>query len=128
MHREHHGGYRMRRLLQDEWTLNEDVFVYGGYRVLQRFPPNHRLLSIRVSRARLKLTVAERRLLTHAAAGMTDREIAHTLAPSTPEFNSGCSRCSKRSVPAAVGRVLAGHLFRALAQRRLLRRASRGVE
>lgn len=37
LHREVHGGYRMRRLLQDEWTLHEPVFVYAGYRVLQRF-------------------------------------------------------------------------------------------
>ncbi|MEZ5843274.1 MAG: helix-turn-helix transcriptional regulator [Hyphomicrobiaceae bacterium] len=37
LHREVHGGYRMRRLMQDEWTMNEQVFVYAGYRVLCRF-------------------------------------------------------------------------------------------
>ena len=111
MHREHHGGYRMRRLLQDEWTHNEDVFVYGGYRVLQRFPAgtpcpmglpplaaSRTLVGLTAAEAaaqlpgttasflfefrepRLALTAAERRLLTHAASGMTDLEIATTLA------------------------------------------------
>jgi DNA-binding CsgD family transcriptional regulator len=111
MHREHHGGYRMRRLLQDEWTRNEDVFVYAGYRALRRFPVGTRcpmglaplsaprsLVGLTAAEAaaqlpgttasllfefrepRLALTASERRLLAHAASGMTDSEITRALA------------------------------------------------
>jgi len=38
MHRDVHSGFRMQRLLQDEWTLNEPVFLFAGYKLLQRFP------------------------------------------------------------------------------------------
>ncbi|MEZ5925295.1 MAG: hypothetical protein R3D57_13015 [Hyphomicrobiaceae bacterium] len=111
LHREVHGGYRMRSLLQDEWTANEQIFVYAGYKVLQRFAPgtpcplgigpltaSRTLVGLTSNEAagqlpgttasflfeyrppRLKLSAAERRLLTHAVAGLNDLDICGILA------------------------------------------------
>lgn len=119
LHREVHGGYRMRRLLQDEWTKNEPVFVYAGYKVLARFEAGtpgpvdtgplaapRSLVSLTADDVAgelpgttasflfeyqppvLRLTTAERRLLVHATAGMTDEEIAAALQLSTNTLKS----------------------------------------
>lgn len=37
MHREVHSGFRIKRLLQDEWTSSEPVFLFAGYKLLRRF-------------------------------------------------------------------------------------------
>lgn len=110
LHREVHGRYRIKRLLQDEWTDFEMVFTSAGYRILQRFPAgsvcpatgatldrSRTLVSLTDEEARselpgstasflfefraprLDLTSAERRLLAHAASGMTDKDICETL-------------------------------------------------
>lgn len=110
LHREVHGGYRMRRFLQDEWSANEEVFVYAGYRVITRFPEGtpcpaglpplrspRTLIGLTEAEAakelpgstvsflfehtppRLALSRAQRRLLRHAAAGFTDKDIAEAL-------------------------------------------------
>ena len=119
LHREVHGGYRMHRLLQDEWTLNEPVFVYAGYKELARLEAGtpgpfdtgplaapRSLVSLCADDVAgglpgttasflfeyrpplLRLTTAERRLLVHAAAGLTDEEIAAALALSTNTLKS----------------------------------------
>ncbi|MEZ5819021.1 MAG: hypothetical protein R3D44_18280 [Hyphomicrobiaceae bacterium] len=63
LHREVHGGYRLRRLLQDEWTENEPVFSHAGYRVLRRFPAGTPsplgLGPLRAPRSLVGLTAAE---------------------------------------------------------------------
>jgi hypothetical protein len=95
---EHHKGYRLKRVLQEDWSTNDGIYQAAGYRVLAQFTdelPAQRTMHFaeltevatrapgstvsyvfQYSRPRCRFSTSEQRVLSLALAGLTDADIA----------------------------------------------------